>query len=254
MDNFMSYEYKSIKSSNLASKIIVMVGRAYDKFKRFHLGIQAMEYIIKEIPNCKMKIISFLNNTKFLMDLANNINLNNSIKFINFTSKPEKYFFDASLHIFPSLTESFSLALGETKIYGIPSILVGLNYITLSKGGTIIIYDETPENIAKESLKILHNEKYRKKLGKEARLSIKKFNNKLLIKKWIKLILSIYKDDIYYQQMKNKTKIIYERQAYNILKKQLYLLKKRCLIYKNITIHNFLNFTFLININISKKN
>ena len=109
-----------------------------------------MEYIIKEIPNCKMKIISFLNNTKFLMDLANNINLNNSIKFINFTSKPEKYFFDASLHIFPSVTEAFPLALGETKIYGIPSILVGLNYITLSKGGTIIIYDETPENIAKE--------------------------------------------------------------------------------------------------------
>ena len=65
---------------------------------------------------------------------------------------PEKHFKDASLHIFPSLSESFGLILSETKIYGIPNILLGLDYLSISRGGTIIIYDDTAESISKESL------------------------------------------------------------------------------------------------------
>ena len=53
----MTYEYDSITPSDLSSKIILMIGRANDKYKRFELGIIAMKYIVKEIPECKMKII-----------------------------------------------------------------------------------------------------------------------------------------------------------------------------------------------------
>ena len=56
----MTYEYYSVHRSKLSSKLILMIGRASDKLKRFNLGIQAMEYIIKDIPLCKMKIISNL--------------------------------------------------------------------------------------------------------------------------------------------------------------------------------------------------
>jgi glycosyltransferase involved in cell wall biosynthesis len=193
MDNFMTYEYNSTKPFDLSSETIIMLGRADDKNKRFFLGIQAMEYIIKEKLECEMKIISYINkNTNFLMDLANNINLKNNIKFVGFTSQPEILFKNASLHIMPSISESFSLAVGETKIYGIPTIILGLNYLSLSNFGTIILYDDTPENIARESLKILNNEKYRKILGKKAKQSMKRFNNKILLKKWLKLILCIY--------------------------------------------------------------
>ena len=95
---------------------------------------------------------------------------------------------NASLHIFPSISEYFGLVLSETKIYWIPSILVGLDYVQISNGGTIIIYDDTPESIAKESLKIINNENYRKILGKAARNSMKKFNNEKLFYKWVNLI------------------------------------------------------------------
>ena len=139
------------------------------------------------------------------------------------------------------------MALCETKIYGIPNILLGLDYLSLSKGGTIIIYDEFPESLAKESIKILNNLIYRKKLGKEARLSMRKFNNRLLVKKWIKLILSIYNGENFYQSMRNKDIKLPSEDALDILKRQIKLIKKRRPFYINITIQDFLNFTYLLN-------
>ena len=87
------------------------------------------------------------------------------------------------------------MALVEAKLFGIPTIICGLDFLSLAKGGTIIIYDDNPDTIAKESIKILKNEKFRKELGKEARESIKNYKKKLIAKKWIKLLLSVYKGD-----------------------------------------------------------
>ena len=141
------------------------------------------------------------------------------------------------------------MALCETKIFGIPNILLGLDYVSASKGGTIIIYDETPESLAKEALKILQNNNYRKKLGYKARLSMKKYNNKLLLKKWIKLLFSIYNGDIYYKKLLNKQKINLEKKYLKILKKQIILIKKRRPKFENTTTYDFLNFSFILNFN-----
>ena len=70
------------------------------------------------------------------------------------------------------------MVLAEAKIFGIPSIICGLDFLVLSKGGTVILYDDDPDIIAKESIKILKNDRYRKKLGKEARKSMKNRKNK----------------------------------------------------------------------------
>ena len=58
MDNFITYEINSTFHSDLSTISILMIGRGDNKFKRISLGIQSMEYIIKEIPECEMKIIS----------------------------------------------------------------------------------------------------------------------------------------------------------------------------------------------------
>ena len=171
------------------------------------------------------------------------------MEFVGYTIKPHIYFQNASLHIFPSISESFGLALSETKIYGIPNILIGIDYTSISKGGTIIIYDDSIESIAKESIKILNNDIYRKKLGKEARLSMKNYNNKLILKKWVKLILSIYNGHFYYEKFRNKDKQISKLSALKILSNQIKMLKNRIDLFKNVTINDILNFSFLQNLN-----
>ena len=185
MNNFLTYDFKSIVPSDLKSHRILMIGRGGTKMKRFKLGIVAMKYIVKEIPDCQMNILSSVSGMNDEKKLVKLYNLQNNILFLGYISEPSIYFKNASLHIFPSLNEAYPMVLGEMKAYGIPSILVGLDYITLSKGGTVIVYDESPMTIAKESIDILKNETLRKKIGKDARESLKLYDNNVIFKKWI---------------------------------------------------------------------
>jgi predicted DNA-binding protein (UPF0278 family) len=102
-------------------------------------------------------------------------------------------------------------------------------------------------SIAKEAIKILKDDKYRNKLGKEARKSMKKFNNELLVKKWVKLIISIYNDDNYFEDLK-KDNSMSESEANIIIKTQIQLLKKRNPNYHKITIDNIKNLSLMLNI------
>jgi len=250
MKSFVTYDYNSIIPSDLMSNTILMIGRSNIKFKRFKLGINAMEYIIKENSMCEMKIISSINDSYYMQYLVENLNLENYIKLVGFTLTPEIYFENASLHIFPSVSESFGLVLSETKIYGIPNILVGLDYVQISKGGTIIIYDESAESIAKESIKLINNKEKRKFLGKEARKSMKKFNNQLLFNNWVKLILSVYNGDFNYNKIKKQEEQKDENELNKLLINQIELLKKRNINFYNISIKDFQNFSNLYKFNI----
>ena len=248
MENFITYDYKSIIPSNLSSKTIIMIGRGHDKMKRFEFGIMALKNITKEIPECQLLIIADIKDFSVKKDNITNLIYDKNIKFPGYTSSPEIYYKNASLHIFASISEAFGLVLCEAKLYGIPSILLGLDYTTISKGGTIIIYDDKPETIAKEAIKILKNDNYRKRLGKEARKSMKKFNNDLLSKKWIKLILSIFNDNMHFpgiKEVKNATK----NKFLKLINNQLALLNIRKTNLTIITINNFENFSFLESIN-----
>ena len=246
-ENFLTYDYNSTVPSDLSKKHILLIGRGRNKFKRFEIGIQAIEYIKNKIPEVKLLIVSKSIGVDNLKNYIDNLQLNYNIEFSNYSSDPSIYFKDASLNYLTSISESYSLVLSETKIHGIPSILLGLDYIAIAKNGTIIIYDDRPETLAKESIKILFHKKYKKKLSNAARNSMKKFNNENIYKKWKILLLSVYNNyknyKEYFVSKVNKTK-----ELYNILQKQVILLNKRMPDLKNITISTMEN---LVNINIS---
>ena len=136
------------------------------------------------------------------------------------------------------------MALSEAKIFGIPTIICGLDYLALAKEGTVIIYDDNPESIGKEAIKILKDDVYRKKLGREARKSRKNRKNKDIAKIWVKLLLSIYKgDDKFYEKLSNENKIT-EEEANLILNNQLNILKKRNNRFRNLTLEQFISYQF----------
>ena len=245
MSNYISYDYDFVIPSNLSTNTILMIGRGNDKLKRFELGIISMKYIINHIPDCEMKIIANVNYVGNLINITKNLTLQKYVKFVGYTSDPEIYFKNASIHIFPTVSESFGYVLSETKIYGIPNILLGLDYTSISKGGTIIIYDESPKTIGIEVIKILKNNKYKKKLGREARKSMKKINNELLYIRWIKLILSIFNGYNYNEEIKKLDKKLSIKENLNTLKTQVNFLKIRNTKFKNISCEIIGNFSFL---------
>ena len=80
MDNPTTFQYDLVIPSNLTEMNIIMIGRANDDLKRFELGIIAMESIIKEIPECKMNILS--SPEKNYEILIKNLNLGKNIRFV----------------------------------------------------------------------------------------------------------------------------------------------------------------------------
>jgi len=116
-----------------------------------------------------------------------------------------------------------------------------LKFIEIFK---IIIYDDNPNSIAKEAIKILNNEKYRLKLGSEARESIKKFNNILTLNKWIKLILSIYNGENYYQALREKDTKIDKDIALNQIETQIKLVKMRKSNFYDLILKDIENISF----------
>ena len=245
---FIQYEYDSITPSDLSSDIILMIGRGEDRFKRFDLGIKAMKYIINDIPKSEMKIISSLNGLFYLRNLTKDLNLENYINFEGYTTNPSIYFKNASLHLFPTIVESFGYVLAETKIFGIPNILIGLDYLTISEGGTFIIYNDSPLSLAEISVKILKNKKYKKKLGRAARNSMKKYNNWLILKRWVKIILSIYNGKENYEKLRNEDKKISNKEAKYLIETQLNLLRNRKSKFMNLTLKDIENFNFIKNL------
>ena len=77
---------------------------------------------------------------------------------------------------------------------------------------------------------------------------MKKFNNDLLLIKWIKLILSIYNGEIYFEILKRNEKPMTKNISLYILNNQINLLKIRKPNFKNITISDFENFNFMENV------
>ena len=245
INNPSTYEYDSVIPSNLSTKNIIMIGRGDDPTKRFDLGILAMKDIIKEIPNCKMNIISESYNN--LQSLIKTLNLSKNVKIVGYQKNPELYFTNASLHIFPSICDTYAMVISETKIFGIPTIICGVDYLALAKNGTVIIYDNNPNYLAREAINILNDEKYRKKLGLEARESMKAIKNDLIINKWTTLLLSVYRgiDSVVIQNLLNDEYIpIKHKEANEILNNQLNIYKKHFPQLKEATLDNLKLFLF----------
>lgn len=246
MNIIMPHDINYTVPSDLSSKTILMLGKGPQNIKRFDLGIKTMEYIKKEIPDCKMKIVTDLNEIKKLKKLTKELNLENSITFEEYSSSNNKYFNDISLHLLPSISEGIGLDICETKLFGIPNVLVGLDYLPCSKGGVSIIYEDKPNIIAEECIKILKDDNYRKKLGKEAFESMRRYDNNEIGDKWMRLILSTYLDNAYYHRIQDEDKdLINIKEDEEILNNQINLLKNRIKGFKNINISNIIDFDFM---------
>lgn len=78
-------------------------------------------------------------------------------------------------------------------------------------------------------------------MGLQAREFMKQRDNKIIAKKWVKILLSVYKgDDKIYQDLLNDNfNRMNEDEANHILKNQFELLKMRNKFFKNLTFENF---------------
>ena len=242
--NFYTFEPSKIKSSELKGHNIVMLGRAADKIKGIIYAIKAMPFIVKEVPDAKLILLSSSYSIQFLRDLAKELKVDKNINFNYYTEDISKVFWDSSVLMYTSLSEAFPLAMVEGKAHGLPVVAFDVACSPPYQSGVINVDMLDCEALANETVKLLKNEEYRKQKGKEAKLSLEHFNNVETEQIWEKLFKSLMKGNRYFREFQkeieekyydeDKARIRMEKRYRDVLK-----------LYKNFTCHTLNDFTRL---------
>ena len=242
--NFYTFEPDKIKSSKLKGHNIVMLGRAADKIKGVIYAIKTMPYIIKEVPDAKLILLSSSSSIQFLRDLARELKVERNIDFNYYTEDISSVFYDSSVLLYTSLSEAFPLAMVEGKAHGLPVVAFDVACSPPYQSGVINVDMLDCEALAKETVKVLKDEEYRHKIGREAKLSLNQFNNAETEKMWEKLFKSLLKGKKYFRQFQKEIEDKYydEEKARKRMEKRY---RDVLRLYKNFTCHTLNDFTKL---------
>ena len=252
--NLYTFEPSETPESNLTYNNIVILGRAYDTIKGSIYALKAMSHIAKEIQDAKLIFATSDTRIKELQNLSNYYNISNNVIFQFFPNITE-IFLNSSVLMFTSLCEAFPMAMNEGKAYGLPVVAFNVPFSPPYQSGVIIVPYLDVEALAKETIKLLKDYNYRKKMGKEAKLSLNRFKNNDTVQLWEKLFDSLDKgkfnqfqkeiEDKYYNEKKAKEHLLMHYN--NSLKYNKHF---RCHTFENMTdinyikrINNCTNFT-----------
>ena len=242
MPNLYTFEPSEIKSSNLTNKNIVILGRLNDEIKGIIYAIQSMYYIIKEVPDAIMNLYSSDSRIQFLRNLTRDLNLTKNVIFKSSVSNVSKAFYENSIHMFTSLSEAFPMAMNEGKAHGLPIVGFEVPYSLPYQQGFIGVEMFDVKGLARETVKLLKDYNYRKKMGDIAKKSLDVFKNNETVELWGKLCDSLMSEDRNdYRKFQKviEDKYYDEKKAREHLEGQFNIFLNRNI---NLTCHKFENF------------
>ena len=240
--NFYTFEPKRCKESELKGHNIVMLGRAADDIKGIVYAIKSISLIVKEIPDVNLILLSSSNKIDHLKAYAKKLGVDRNINFNYYTQNISKVFWNSSVLMYTSLSEAFPLAMVEGKAHGLPVVAFDVSCSPPYQKGVINVDMLDCEALANETIKLLKDDKYRKKMGRESKLSLKQFNNEETAKLWEKLFVTLMKGDKFFRKLQKEVEKKYydEDKARKRMEKRFRDLLK---LYKNFTCYKLNDFT-----------
>ena len=251
MPNLYTYDPHEIASSNLTNHNIVILGRLNDWIKGVKFAIKAMQYIIKEVPDAMLYLVSSDSRTQYLKNLTRDLNLTKNIIFKGGTFNLTQLFYNSSVHMYTSLSEAFPMALVEGKAHGMPVVGFEVPYSLPYQQGFIGVELFDVKGLARETIKLLKDYEYRKRKGEEAKRSLDVVKNNETVELWGRLcdsLLSNDREDYRKLQREMENKYYNETRARQHLESHYNILLRYNF---NLSCHSFdsfTNFTYLKNI------
>ena len=109
--NLYTFEPSEAPSSNLTNHNIMMLGRLNDPKKGVIYALKAMYYIIKEVPDAKLNLVSSDSRIGEFKNMSRDLNLTNNVNFLPYVEKISNYFLDSSVFFFYIINRSFSYGI-----------------------------------------------------------------------------------------------------------------------------------------------
>ena len=198
--NLYTFEPSEIPSSNLTTHNLIILGRLNDKVKGAKYAIKAMDLIVKEVPDAYLYFISPDSRIQFIRDLIKELNLQKSVKILGYVENITKYFLNSSVHLYPSISEAFPMALNEGKAHGLPIVAFNVPVSNPYQNGVINVESLDYIALARESIKLLKDYNYRKRMGELSKMSLNVFKNNETLQYWERMFYALKYDK------NNKTK------------------------------------------------
>ena len=253
--NLYTYDPSEVKSSNLNNHNIIILGRLNDWIKGVQFAIKAMVYIVKEVPDAVLYLVSSDSRVQYLKNLTRDLNLTKNIIFKGGTFNLTQLFYNSSVHMYTSLSEAFPMALIEGKAHGMPVVGFDVPYSLPYQKGFIGVELFDVKALARETIKLLKDYEYRKRKGEEAKKSLDMVKNNETVELWGRLcesLLSSDREDYRKLQSEIENKYYNETRARQHLESHYNILLRYNF---NLSCHSFNSFTNLTYLkNISKCN
>ncbi|EKQ54515.1 MAG: glycosyltransferase [Methanobacterium sp. Maddingley MBC34] len=191
-----SFSYKKGIQDKCDSITIISVGRLI-KLKRVEDVIKIFKDINNLYPNAKLTIVGDGPEKGYLMKLAENLSIGNSVNFTGNLNKSELIdeYMKSDLLVLNSIYETFSHVLIEAMLYGV-------SVVTTTKGGPEeivvdgkngLIAGSERRSLKKAIKKLIENKSLRKELSKNAYVTLRdKFDweiNLILLEKELESLL-----------------------------------------------------------------
>lgn len=178
-----------INTVRIGSKIVkeriptlLYVGRL-SRIKGIEDALQTIAILKEKKQKIQIKIIGrgdeeYVN---FLHDLCWKLQISENVKFLGYISEKEKFDIMASSHILisPSIKEGFGLTIPEAAHVGTPSIVynsLGLSEIVKNCKTGIITEHNNPQELAREVIRLLGDEKLYVRLSSQAKEKSREYN------------------------------------------------------------------------------
>ena len=192
--NLYTFEPSQVQSSNLTTHNLIMLGRQNDKIKGAIYAIKAMSLIVKEVPDAVLYLITSDSRIDFIKNLTKELNLSKSIKIVYHTYNITDYFHKCSVHLYPSLSEAFPMAMNEGKAHGMPIVAFDVPISNPYQSGVITVDSQDYVGLARESIKLLKDINYRRRMGELSKLSLNMFKNNETVRIWERLFDALIDD------------------------------------------------------------
>lgn len=215
-------DINNIPQSKLDLLNVIWVGR-FSIEKRYIHAVQIFAEVVREIPEAKLLMLGKGESTAQTDELKYEIErlgLTEHVVLCGYFKDITHFYSMSSVYLTTSYHESFSMALIESRAYGIPSVAYELPNLDIfdDNKGVVIVPQGDKNAAAKVIIRMLSDHELRVKMGMEARQSTEIFYRKNNIKnEWNKILSQIIFNEKPHDNHPDDNEKIYSRMFQSIL-------------------------------------
>ena len=185
--NPFSFNPDDVRQSDLDNNTVLWVGRMSPE-KHPHHALEMMKYVLAEVPDAKLVMVGG-NNDAMMDSLERKIDelgIRDSVSMEGFKLDVLPYYQQASVFLSTSDYEGYPTTFTEALSAGVPVVTYEMPYLTVVRLGLGVVQvpRRDARSAAREVVRILRDDEYRRKLGDQARECVSQLSGFDFTKAW----------------------------------------------------------------------